>query len=88
MAPTSRTTQLRCPACDVEVVTAHQCTTEWEDDELGTRGFETTVCEVVNGRLSVSISGGTDMSGVPVMGLGDDAVESWFHRDSGAAARE
>lgn len=72
--------ETRCPACGAMVVDVHECSERWEEPELGTKGIETTRCEVVDGRMTVSISGSTDMSGVPVMSLGDETVNEWFDR--------
>lgn len=69
----------RCPRCDVVVVDTHECTEAWEEPDYGIKGFETTRCEVVDGVMSVSISGGNDMSGAAaVMALGDEAANAWF----------
>jgi hypothetical protein len=63
------------------VVDTHECTERWEDEHHGTKGWETTRCEVADGAMTVSVSGGSDMSGVPVMSLGPDAVEDWFKEE-------
>lgn len=69
----------RCPQCDAEVIDTHECTEHWVDERLGTKGWEKTRCEVAGGAMTVSVSGGSDMSGIgPVLAMGPAAVEEWF----------